>query len=313
MKSKSTLILGGVFVLLGVIYLVTSYNPREKTKGAIPLFTDVVKPVIDKLEINSTKNGIVVLEKRNSIWYITSPFDYKASNVAVEQTITGMLGISVDGQISSRPEAREKFNVSDSKGISLKAYSSGNLVLDVIIGKHTVDLTHTYARLRDSDEIVIWRGLFARQIDKDADDWRDKNIYSFNADDIMNIKVTSGKDSRELALSDTTWVYTDNDKEKPVEMSKLKQFVNLIATLSCDTFASEDDIPRAAEKEPDTLVSFTVRNGDTHSFHVWTPGEEDNNRYLVREIDGEVLFRFYNYRGSQLIMDYEKLKPDDEG
>ena len=55
MKSKSTLILGGVFVLLGVIFLVTSYNPREKTKGAIPLFTDVVKPVIDKLEINSTK------------------------------------------------------------------------------------------------------------------------------------------------------------------------------------------------------------------------------------------------------------------
>jgi len=313
MKSKSTLIMGGVFVLLVAVFLVTSYKPREKSKGATPLFTDVVKPVIDKLEINSTKNGIVVLEKRNSIWYITSPFEYKASNVAVEQTITGMLGISVDGQISSRPEAREKFEVSDLKGISLKAYSSGNCVLDAIIGKHTVDLTHTYARLRDSNDINIWRGLFARQLDKDADEWRDKNIYSFNADDIMNIKVTKGKEIRELALSDTTWVYTESGKEKPVEVSKVKQFVNLIATMSCDTFASEDDIPRAAGKEPDTLVSFTVRNGDTHSFHVWTPGEEDNNRYLVREIDGEVLFRFYNYRGSQLVMDYEKLKPDDEG
>ena len=59
-------------------------------------------------------------------------------------------------------------------------------------------------------------------------------------------------------------------------------------------------------------VSFTVRNGDTHSFDVWSPDEDDSSRYLVREIDGEVLFRFYKYRGEQLVMKYADLKPDDE-
>ena len=304
--------MGGIFILLVVIFLITSYKPREKSKGATPLFAEVVKPVVDKLEISGFKKGIVVLEKKNSIWYITSPFEYKASNVTVEQTITGMLNISVDGVLSSRIEARDQYGVGDSTGVSLKAYSSGNIVLDAIVGNHTVDLTHTYARLRDSNDITLWRGLFARQIDKEADDWRDKNIYSFNADDIMSIKATKGKEVRQLALIDTTWVYIENGKEKPIEQSKVKQLVDLIASLSCDAFASEDDIPRAAEKKPDTLVSFTVRNGDTHSFHVWTPGEEDNNRYLVREIDGDVLFRFYSYRGSQLAIDYEKLKPDEE-
>ena len=310
MKNKSTLILGGVFLLLVVIFLITSINPPEKSKGATALFEDAVKPVVDKIEINSKNKGIVILEKKNSIWYITKPFEYKASNVAVEQTITGLLNISVDGVISNRKEARDQYDVGDSTGISLKVYSSGNVILDAIVGKHTVDLTHTYARLRDSNDIALWRGLFARQVDKDADDWRDKNIYSFNAEDILSYTVKQGKLTKELSLSDTTWVYTENGKEKPIVQAEVKKLISLVATLSCDTFASDDDIPRAAEKEPDTTVSFTVRNGDTHSFDLWSPGEADNNRYLVREIGGEVLFRFYSYRGSQLVIDYEKIKAD---
>ena len=312
MKNKSTLILGAVFLVLVIIFMITSYKPREVTKGAVPLF-EGEKPLIDKIEITNPKKGKVVLENKNSIWYITQPFEYKASNVTVEQTITGLLGIDVDDPaISNREETFDKFDVGDSTGISLKVYGSGNLVLDAVVGKHTVDLTHTYARMAGSSDVALWRGLFARQIDREADDWRDKIIFSFNTDDILSVKVAEGKNVREITLSDSTWVYTENGKRNEIDQAKAKKFVGLIAALSCDTFADENDIPRAAEKQPDTRVSFTVRNGDTHSFDVWSPGEKDNNRYLVREVDGKVLFRFYKYRGEQLVMKYDGIKPDEK-
>ena len=82
--------------------------------------------------------------------------------------------------------------------------------------------------------------------------------------------------------------------------------------MSCDAFADEDDIPRAGENEPDVTVSFKVRNGDVHSFDVWIPGEEDSGRYLVRKKDGDLLYRFYRYRGEQLVIDYEKFKSGTE-
>lgn len=311
MKNKTTMIYGAIFVLLVLIFMVTSYNPREVTKGAVALF-EGVKPIVDKIEIESAKNGKVVLEKRNNIWWITVPFEYKASNVTVEQTITVMLGLKQDGVISTREETREQVKVDESNGISFKVYSSGNIIMDAIVGKFTVDLSHTYARMAGSDEIVLWRGLFSRQIDREPSDWRDKGIYSFNPDDIMSITITEGKTIRAFDLSDSTWIYTENGKEKEIDPAKVKRSVNLIASLKCDTFADENDIPRVAEKDSDTLVSFTVRNGDTHSFDIWTPGENDNNRYLVREVDGAVLFRFYKYRGEQLVMKYDDIKPDDD-
>jgi len=308
MKNKTTLILGAVFIILVVIFLITSYKPPEVSRGATSLF-EGVKPVIDKIEINRGTRGSVVLEKKNSLWYITSPFEYKASDVSVEQTITGLLNIQVDGVISNRKEAQDKFNVSDSTGVAFKVYSAGKPVLDVILGKYTVDLTHTYARMANSNDISLWRGLFGRQVDKEADDWRDKTIYSFNPDDILNIKITKGSTVREAALVDTTWVYKENGQEKPVDQSRIKQAIQLIATMNCDTFAEEEDIPRAADNKPDTQVTFTVRNGDNHTYIVWTPGEKDNGRYLVRKEDGDVLFRFYRYRGNRIILNYEDIKP----
>ncbi len=310
MKNKSTLMLGAVLLVLFIIFMITSYKPREITKGAVPLFGGE-KPLIDKIELTNPTKGKVVLEKRNSIWYIIEPLEYKASNVTVEQTIEGLLNIIIDDPgISNREETFEKFGVSDSTGISLKVYSSGKLELDAIVGKYTIDLGHTYARLAGSKNVALWRGIFSRQIDREVDDWRDKTIYSFNADDIMSVKVTEGKNIREITLSDTTWVYTENGKGKGIDQSNAKNFVRLIATLSCDAFTDENDIPRAAEKQPDIRVSFTVRNGDTHAFDVWSPGEKDNERYLIREVDGSMLYRLYKYRGEQLGMKLDSLKPE---
>ncbi|MCE5251867.1 DUF4340 domain-containing protein [bacterium] len=307
MKNKTTLMLGGAFLVLVLIFLITSYNPPEETKGATALFPSE-KPLIDKFEIKRANGESIVLEKKNSLWYITSPFEYKASDVAIEQTITGLLNIQIDGVVSNRKEAQEKFGVSDSTGISLKAYSNGKSVLDVIAGKNTVDLTHTYVRMANSSDISLWRGLFARQIDKEIDDWRDKTIYSFNPGDILTVSIKQGSIIREAVLQDTTWVYKENGKEKPVDQAKIKQSVNFIATMNCDTFAEGPDIPRAAEKAADTQVTFTVRNGDKHTYDVWTPGENDNGRYLVRKENGDILFRFYRFRGSRIILNYEDIK-----
>ena len=309
MKNKPTLILGGVFLLLVVIYFAAVFRPKEVTQGAVPLFKGTM-PDINKLEIVNPKGENITLEKTNEVWNITKPFSYKASVEVMQQVIEGLQNTLVDGVVSTSADAQKEFGVEDSTAVNLKAYSGGKVVLDALIGRFTPDLGHTYVRMKDSRDITIWRGIFSRTVNRDLDEWRDRTIYNFNAEDITSIKAADGKNIRQLTLADSTWSYSENGKQLPVDQAKAKELVAMVAGLSCDAFASDDDIPRAGSTPPDTKVSFTVRNGDTHTFDLWTPKQEsDNSRFLVRTVKGDILFRFYEYRGSNLKLDYSKLKP----
>ncbi len=311
MKNRTPLILGGIFLVLVIVFLATSINPPERTKGATPLFKGE-KPDIDKLEIVSPTNGRIVVEKQDGIWNITAPVNYRASDASVEVTINTLRDLVVDGVVSSRVESQEKFEVSDDLGAKLKAFSGGDLVLDAIVGKQAVDMSHTYARLAGNNDIYLWRGMVKSHVDRDPSDWRDKTIYSFNDSDIMSISSSSGRTTKTLTLDNNLWVYKENGAEKPVEQQNVKDLVTLIATLRCDAFADERDIPRVASSNPDTRVTFTVRNGDSHTFDIWTPGDQDAGRYLIRKENGDEVFRFYRYRGEQLGVIYDRLKPAGE-
>ena len=123
MKNKTPLVLGGVFLLLVGIFLLTSINPREKSKGAVPLF-EGDKPKIDKIEINNRVNDFeIVVEEKNGVWSVTSPFEYKASKQVVDQSINTLLNVVVDGVISERPEAQDELARAD-KRCALAALSA---------------------------------------------------------------------------------------------------------------------------------------------------------------------------------------------
>ena len=307
MKSKSTVILGVVFLVLVALYLVTSINPPEVTQGASSLFGDE-RPDIDKIEFNSARRGHIVLEKRSGQWFMDEPFEYKAYDSDVEFLISELLDTLIDGVVSSRPEAHDQYSVGDSTGTAFKAYSAGELVLEAIVGRQSRDIGHTYVRRTGSDDVELWRNMISQEMFKEADAWRDKMLYSFNRDDITSIVAREGSTTRTLALPDSIWVYTENGVEKPVDYGKATMLAALIAEMKCDTFGSGDDMPRVAGNQPDINVTFTVRNGDSHSFDLWS-ADEDFNRYLVRKKDGDMLYCFYKYRGSQLGIDYEQLRP----
>lgn len=308
MKNKTPLILGGVFLALVALYFATSFRPKEVTQGATPVFKDGV-PNIDKIEVVNPKGENVTLEKQNEVWNITSPFTYKADPEVIKQVMETLRDTLVDEIVSSSEDRQAHFGVVDSTAIGLKISGGGKVVLDALIGRFTPDLSHTYVRMRDSKDIALWRGVMSRIFNRNLDNWRDRTIFSFNPEDITSIKVSDGRVTNQLSVSDTTWVFTENGKEMPIDQTRAKQIVGLIATLTSDSFGSDEDIPRAGSTQPDTKVSFTVRNGDTHSFDLWSPrSEEDKGRYLVRTEKGDILFRFYELRGSNLKVSYDKLK-----
>ncbi len=309
MNNKSTVILGITFFVLVGIYFLVSYNPREISEGARPLFEEAL-PEIDKMEFTSVSKGHIVLEKQNGEWFVTEPLEYKAFDRDVEMMLDQLKDIKIEGIVSTREEAQNEYSVGDSTGTLFVAYSGGQPVIEAIVGKQSMQIGHTYARMKGSNEIMMWRGMFSQEVIRDADDWRDKRVYSYNATDITSVKIEQSGLVRELALEDTVWVYTENGQEKPVDSQNVIRSLNVLANLICDDFGDQNDIPRAAGRDADIRVTFTVRNGDVNVYDVWSPLEnEKTTRYLMRKEGGEFLYRFYQSRGRFITLDYEILQP----
>jgi hypothetical protein len=190
-------------------------------------------------------------------------------------------------------------------------YAGGSMVLDAIIGRINDDYSHTFARFADSDETALWRGTIAVQFNKEPDEWRDKGIFSLNSGNITEIAVTGADIGRTLTFDGINWSYTDADGDKPVDQTKVKNLVTLIATLKCDSFGTAEERAVTESEEPKASVGVTMNDGRAVRFSIWATGENDS-RYLLKTDDSDLVFGFYKYRGEQLLVDYERLKAEED-
>ena len=307
MKNKATIYLGVVFLFLGIIYFVTSYNPPEVTRGAIPLFGDE-KPDIDRIDIVDPRGVSVVLVRQDGLWNMEEPFEFKAYDRYVNNFISQLQDTVIDGVISSREDAQVEFAVDDSTGIALKVSNGGNVVFDGIIGKRATDIGHFYVRRRGSNDIELWRGMLSQEVRRSANEWRERSVYSINQDDILGFRAVESEVTRALRFEDSVWVYTENGVEKPVDNTRVRTLVGYIANLNAEDFADENDIQQVVTRDYDIEVTFTVRNGDEHTYHLWRP-TESYSRYLMRKENGDLLYRFYVYNGTRLALDYGEMEP----
>ncbi len=306
MKNKTPLVMGIVLVLLVIVWASTSLHPPERTTGSSPLFKTA--PEFTRFEFVHPDSTIIELQKIGDEWRLTKPVEYKAFDIVMQYLLQDLGAMMVDGIVTNRPESFPEFGVTEELGTKFRAWAGDKQVLDVIVGKNATHMDHTYVREAGKNDIVFWRGLFSEYSTRQPNDWRDKIIFDYNPEDIITVSTVEGGLTHTLARKDTSWVYTENGKDVGADQSKADTIVQLLAALRGDAFAEPNEFARA-DGQPDVVTSFTIRNGDTNSLSIWTPGATDNGRYLVRtNKTGDVLFRFYQYRGEKLVLNRQQVQ-----
>ena len=308
MKNKTPIIMGGVFILLVIVFMLTNLNRREVSQGAVPLFPEGLNPDIDRIEFTSTTRGNIVLQRQDGVWNLTKPVMYRVDENIIYSMLQELHEMQVDGVVTDDEGKRNDFEADDASGTEMKVYDGEDLLLDVVVGRHSIDMAHTYVWDRKDGDITLWRGLFTSYSSTDIDGWRDKTVYSFNPGDIIKVEVTDSAGTRVLNHPDTTWTFTDNGASLPVNDTKVSQYLAFLAGLRSDGFADEAGMGRVIGSDPNLRVTFTVRTGDIQSFDVWTP-VEGGSTYYMRKENGDIVFRFNQYLGSMLMMKYEQLSP----
>jgi hypothetical protein len=240
-------------------------------------------------------SGHIVLEKEGDVWYVTSPFRFRAAEYMVTRAVGTGRSLSIGRPVSTNPQKQHLFQV-DSAGTLVRFSVKGEERAAIRFGKATTSFTDTYVRLEGSNEVYLARGAHTSSYDRKPEDWKDKGIFRTAQENITGVRFTYGDTTFTLSRNDTIW---------QVDSDRIGEPTSFLAALS--KFEAGGFVDTAIAAPPPLTATIEV-NGITMRFYF----DKDNDRYYVQTSESSQWYTVPLWKAKQLLKqkaDFLMVKP----
>jgi hypothetical protein len=296
--KKEFVILAAVIVLLS-LYLVF-YN-SDRTKYQLPAVPDIVKKDISKIELTAPKASIA-LSREDDAWTI-GPEKYLADDKKMTRILDVIETFTLTDLVSES-ENYIRYELDEEKKIRVTAYEGGEPVIAFDIGKTAPSYRHTFTRLGKDPRVFYADGNFRSSFEQTIDSLRDKNVLSFDKNDIQSLSIVKGetalmlskvqvpveKPVKEEEKTNTppetepetepeaepeTELVWQNGKGEKIEKSKIDRLLNALSKLACYSY------PDGVKKEhlTEAIYTVTLKGTADHSLSLFSKLEKDASEY----------------------------------
>lgn len=295
--KKSTILLIIIFVILAItVYLYIIPEPEKITSYDIKdLGLKIDSAYIAKIEIKRDQKSII-LENKNGEWFITSPINYPADEIAVNTILSSASKLKILSLISTNPAKQSVFQVDSATGTILNFHDKRGKNISFIIGKMGPTYMDAYIKPIDLDEVYLSEGIQPWIVSKELNDWRDKNILNLEKDSIKEITFEFAKDIYTIRKLDEKW-YIDNDT---IEKGKLETLLNQISNLRTENFVDSAIVLT----QPQLNLYIKEKNFVSVSL---IPSVPDSSKYYVKSSTSQQLFQVSRYIANQLLKKKKEL------
>ena len=324
--SKNTLISLGLLaalILIGLFYQEGSSGGGLKWKNHDKPFTKVV--------LNKSERS-VVLTKKESAWEIGEK-GYLADPVKVDSVLTLLTNERSFELISSYTNGYPKYGLDVDNRIEVGAFEGDKEVKKLIVGDTSASDSHTYVILDQKGHVYQAEGTFRNDLDKEAGDFREQKMISFQRDELVSLEIVDAKGTTQV-ITRTSSVpditnsntnapaevesYWSDDQGNKLKENEMNDIINTLASLSAETFinkATEDYSSSKYERK-----FFIKTTSSTHELSLignWDDGghedheghedhsEEQKECVLAERKTG---FTISKSRADKLLVSYETLK-----
>lgn len=123
-----------------------------------------------------------------------------------EQTLSRALqGAELGRLVGRNPENHERLGVTRAAGRRLTVYSGGTAQLSLVFGRRARAAGQVYVRRDGEDEVYTLQGSLVGLVNRDVDDWRDKEIIQADRDLVERIEYSYPDESFALARDSAGW------------------------------------------------------------------------------------------------------------
>lgn len=206
--SKSTKILIGVLVILGIIYAIQQVTFTTSTTQNSNPFAKIDTSKIVKISVDYGRR--IVIDREAGQWTITSPIHFPAA--------VGQVNLLLS-RVGSNPSATVVAdNMSDSSAYGLSSSSpllelaeANGKSVSVRVGDVSPGFGGCYVRLGNERKVLELSTNIRTLVGQSLSNWRDKQIFSFPESDVEAMDFTVGDTLYNFFHRDTVWQVNGTD------------------------------------------------------------------------------------------------------
>ena len=303
-------------ILLVVIIGLCAYlysRRTDRTLYELPDLPEVSAKKISKIEI-AGPDEIMVLNRTDESWTIGSE-EYPASDNKVKQMLESIADLTLTALISESKNY-VRYDLTDTRKISVQAWSGDTLSRAFDIGKTDSSLKHTFVMFAGDPKVYQASDNIRNKFDKKIQDIRDKSVMSFTAGDIREIQLVKGDRSVTLVRQETPAQNGAADKSGPepaavwqtpdgkkANGSKLDSLLSTLSQLECDDYIT--DRGKADFSEP--IFAIAVKGAKSYSLSLYAQQEKDAKSYPAASSENGYPFLLPEWRVKILMPEFDEL------
>jgi hypothetical protein len=258
MKFRTTLILMAAF--LALLAFVLLFESRSKGKKATEeKLVDLSSDDVQKISLKKEEETIIFKKDDKGEWLIVEPLEAKADTYEVNRLAQDFSSLKIERVVESEGGDPAKYEI-PKKELTLW-YKDREEPVKLLIGlENPLDKT-LFAKREDDPRIVLLPSDLKSTLDKTVFDFRQKDIFKFETQDVKNIKLRAKDIAWEAQKKEEDWYFL-----KPVsalaKKSRMEDVLRALSGLRAKKFLSEQkqeaDLEKHGLKDSEYAVTLAL-------------------------------------------------------
>ncbi len=244
MKFKTTIILFAVFLVLLATILLFEFKGKgeeDEQEKLVALSSDEVTKIIFKKPDETLTFEI----DEEGEWLIKDPLEAKADKYEVNRLAENFSDLRIERVVEEMSEDAGKYEIPQ-KEISLY-FKDKEQPVKILIGMENPLDNTLFAKREDEERVVLVPSHLKSLMEKKIFDFRKKDIFNFETDNVKNIKLRAKKIQWEAQQKEAEWFLT-----KPAgalaKSSQINDILSSLSNLKAKEFVSEDKTKEEIKK-----------------------------------------------------------------
>ena len=236
MKFKTTIIFFVIFlVILAFVYFFETRGKSEE--GEEEKLLSLLSGDVWKITFKKEDETLTFQKNEKDEWLISEPIEAKTDKYEIDQLAGNFSDLKIERVVEEEPDELEKYNIPQ-KEVSLW-FKDREKPVKILIGmENPLDNTF-FAKRDDETRIVLIPSHLKSLMEKKLFDFRQKDIFRFETDEVKSIRLRAKETSWEASKKEEEWFL-----KKPVdalaEENKIDTVLSSLSGMKAKEFVSEE-------------------------------------------------------------------------
>ncbi len=279
--------LGVLLFLWGLVEILGKGSDTTTARFDLPALTVAD---VDTVKIFRPADTLLLAKGEGDAWTVNG---FRASSQAVADLFTALKDTGLAELVAQSPISHAQLGVDSATGKRVVFLKGNQDLLSLVVGGHGPGFEGVYARRPSEANVYLIRANLGNAVERQLEDWRDKQISAVNPDSVREIRVQCGKGSYALRLAEGGWRFTSGAKADSGAVRRmLEQYRNLLA----GGFATGPQSDSLSFKRPTRRVTLVGRSAPLADLLF----DSTATWWWVRKADGGTIYRLESWRLDQL-------------